>query len=203
MNPLRLVIASLFLGTMVAPAVAQDTPQARRPETLVIDPPAGWHVASRNREPAMSVVHYVPAGEDVNNWTESIQAQVFYEMTHFTPEDFLANLRRLYADACQPLDASPVESRIARGYATAGQVLLCGQTGADQPRGEVAMFKVISGVKGLYVIVREWRGGPFDVATPPLDDDIMADWVSFFGTVQLCDDINPEAPCELTPAPTE
>jgi len=183
-----------------AAAARQAAPQgAPKTETLVLVPPEGWNPAFQDQTKDGFVAPYLPKGQDLKNWRDMIQTQVFYGVKQLLPAAFLDRLIGEYRQNCRTVSIGPRNDLPSLTYDAATQVIACGESGTDN-KGEVTMIKVIAGKDSLYAVHRAWRVEPFDAGKDmPVVRPVLAEWRGFFARVRLCDPDNPAAPCPAAP----
>ena len=99
-NKMRYPLRTLLQATAIGAALC--APPARADlvnENLLVVAPPGYEVGFRDRKKASLITEWVPAGETVNDWTEMVTVQVFYELK-VAPEEFMRDLEKRWRAAC-------------------------------------------------------------------------------------------------------
>lgn len=202
-----LSVALILSCTAVLGATAaDDDPAAGKGDPggdeLVFLPPKGWHVAHQKRDDSLYEVTFVPEGQNAEDWTAAMRAQIFFGLAEtipeLTPADFTENLLRYYKGVCRGAKASPPSSWNDHGYTATVRMISCArQLGAEL--GSVSMIKVMRGRASLFVLDRSWRGRAFASGTIPVSQEIRDEWAEFLARSFLCNRQDPKTPCPDTP----
>ena len=175
--------ASIIATLMFAPAQAQLVN-----ETLLVAKPKGYKVGWQNRNAQRLMSEMVPAGQTVENWTEMVTVQIFFNQKS-TPQLFRARIGALWAKACPNSVYQPVAEEPERGYPAEIWMQVC-PSNPKTGKPEHTFFKAIQGNDSFYVVQKAFK------YQPSLDE--VATWTHFLKTVTVCDSRIPERACPAT-----
>lgn len=163
----RILLILLGLLTATTAAAQQDTPSPPTAgERFFLRLPDGWVEAARDRVQGGDLVAYVPAGQNIDRWTEMLTVQMFRGMTALPASSFYERTRRNYREACDGARAGDLQTGMSNGYTSAFWVLGCGRNRTTGV-GETAFFRIIQGEDALYMAQHTWRTRPYGPAEPP------------------------------------
>jgi hypothetical protein len=166
---ISIIAAVLFFST---PASAQ-----LQNENLLVTMPDGYKVGFRDRNGQRLISEMVPSGESVENWTEMLTVQIFYDMKS-TPEQFRQRMTKLWADKCKGAQSNPVGQGNERGYPVAVWIQICPKN-PDTGKTEFTILKAIGGKDSFYVVQKAFRFKP--------DKAQIQQWSRFLRDVYVCD----------------
>src|SRR5262249_2012639 len=69
-------------------------------ENLLLTPPPGWELGFDDRDDDQAVYEYLPAGHDLENWSELLTVQVFFELKGVPPRAVLDRMRKGFEENC-------------------------------------------------------------------------------------------------------
>jgi len=169
-------------------------------ENLLLSPPPGWELGFSDRDDDQAIYEYLPAGQEIENWTELLTVQVFFELKNVPPRAVLDRMRKGYETSCDTASAEAPGERAIAGFPAARQLLLCGRNRdgggpGGQQRGEIALILAVGGRDALYVVQRAWRGAPFKGPAPAPARALLPDWQQFLDKVRVCDTRDRAKPC--------
>jgi hypothetical protein len=159
-------------AVLAAPAMAREVP-----EHLVQKIPAGFTEVTNRKQTGMVLHEYVPAGENLHDWTSKITTQEFPSGDPPPPARYLSFLAQSWKDACPA--APPPQT--GTGFDTSGRS--AGSAEFDCPdnpathKPEHTYFQIIRGASALYVAQYAFRREPGPAQT--------ADAVAYLGSVHL------------------
>ena len=164
-------------------------------ENLLLTPPPGWELGFDDRDDDQAVYEYLPAGHDLENWSELLTVQVFFELKGVAPRAVLDRMRKGYEENCEGPSAEAMAERSITGLPAARQLLLCGRNREGGGKGEIALIQAVSGKDALYVVQRAWRGEPFRGAAPAAARAMVPGWHQYLDQVRVCDTRDKAKPC--------
>jgi hypothetical protein len=103
-------------------------------ENLLIVVPPGYKLDYQNKKPNSLMNEMVPVGESVNDWTEMVTVQIFYNLKA-TPDQFEGTLAKGWIGACPGARAEPVASGPENGYPAGVWLLNCPKNPAVKGSG--------------------------------------------------------------------
>jgi hypothetical protein len=173
------VITALGLGT---PARALEN------ENLLVTMPKGYKVGFQNKTARELMSEMVPESETVENWTEMVTVQIFFNLRDVSPSQYRARVEKLWVDSCPGSTFAKVKEGIENLYPTQTWSQKCPvnkQTG----KPELTWFKGVQGSDSFYLVQKAYRFEP----TP----EQIATWASFLDDVKVCDTRSPMKPCPM------
>ena len=122
--------------------------------------PAGWtrHDASAERD-----VHHgdwFPAGQTPARWTDRVTLQVVPELAGKAPRTFLDQITNLRGEVCEGTFATEVETTVLNGFPAGFRIIACTRDTRTNA-GAVAVLRVVTGDRALYVSQRVFQVAPF------------------------------------------
>ena len=179
MKPLAISTVFLLLGA------CSGVPSGDGQEDVTNRFPPGWVTGFEDYKDDGDIIEYVPKGETVDNWSQMVTYQTFKSAAGADTEDYLRAIANGAKSACTETKffLKGVKGK-EDGFETSRGLLYCGknlQTG----KGEVTMFKVISGRQALYVGQFAKRTEPFSVESGPGDVDYQY-WESILNSFKIC-----------------
>jgi len=163
--------AGLLTLAMASPAFALEN------ENLLVNLPAGYKVGHNARNQKQLISEMVPAGETVENWTEMVTVNIYFNQKT-RPADYRANMEKLWAGACPGGTSASVSEDKTNGYAAMLWRQSCPlnkQTG----KPEMTWFKVVAGNDSFYVVQKAFKFEPAP--------EKLAEWIAFLNKVSVCD----------------
>src|SRR5271157_5725092 len=172
---LRALLQTTLIGAaLCAPPVRADLVN----ENLLVAAPAGYEVGFRNKKKESSITEWVPAGETVDNWTEMVTVQVFYDLK-VPPEAFMRDLEKRWRGACPGAgEAQTIADGVEHGYPARVWLLDCPRN-PDTGKREITWFKAIEGNDSFYVVQKAFK-------FMPTKEQIVR-WVGYLRNVKVCD----------------
>jgi hypothetical protein len=177
----RTLLAAGLLSFAAFPAAAEFVD-----ETLLVNVPAGYKIGFRDRDKNELVNEMVPDNETVNDWTEMVTVQIFYNLK-VTPESFRASGEKFWAETCAGSAFNTVAKGIENGYPALVWMQSCplnSQTG----KPEITWFKAIQGNDSFYVVQKAFKFEP--------SKEQVVEWTRYLKKVAVCDTRLPERPCK-------
>ena len=184
--PLRTLLQATAIGAaLCAPPARADLVN----ENLLVVAPPGYEVGFRDRKKASLITEWVPAGETVNDWTEMVTVQVFYELK-VAPEAFMRDLEKRWRAACPGAgEAQTIASGKENGYPALVRLLDCPRN-PDSGKREITWFKAVEGNDGFYVVQKAFK-------FMPTKEQIVR-WVGYLRDVKVCDSRVADHACPQT-----
>jgi hypothetical protein len=188
---MRIVAAALaaFLFCL-APGLAQQMAG----EQLFVPPPKGWKVGFHERKGNLEVTELLPADQTVQDWSEMLTVQVVSGKPTKQPQEVLRDQMVEIEKSCEDIGAGQVNLSVENGYDTALRAIACTRS-KQWGKGELSLYKVLSGRERLYVVARSWRGEPFAKDHLPVGSETTREWLAFMQQVLLCDSRDASHPC--------
>lgn len=175
---LGLVLAALIASTSAARAELEN-------ENLLAPLPAGYKIGFQERKDNILISEMVPAGETVQNWTEMVTVQIFFNMKR-TPEAFKAILEKNWSGACRDSQSKPIAKAPVQGYPSVTWAMFCPLNLATN-KPENTWFKAIRGNDSFYLVQKAFK------FTPSKEQE--AKWLGYLNEVVVCDTRLPDRPC--------
>jgi hypothetical protein len=150
-------IAAAWLLALAGSAQAQPVGSAT--ERLEIAPyPAAppWKKITDKRSPAQVYIEWIPAAQSVEDISDILTHQAFYDLKDRDPAAFMAGFLQRFAAVCRDVRINGPKAGVENGFSVAyGQVYCVGHKTAHQDAEVFA--KALSGHDGLHVVQREFR----------------------------------------------
>jgi hypothetical protein len=155
-HPLRALLrATVFGAALCAPPARADLVN----ENLLVAAPAGYEVGLRKKKKESSITEWVPADETVDNWTEMVTVQVFYDLK-VPPEALMRDLEKRWRGACPGAgEAQTIADGVEHGYPARVWLLDCPRN-PDSGKREITWFKAIEGNDSFYVVQKAFKFMP-------------------------------------------
>jgi hypothetical protein len=173
----------------VAAALALGTPaRALENENLLVSLPRGFKVGYQNKSAKSLISEMVPQGETVENWTEMVTVQIFFNLRDVSPSQYRARIEKLWAQSCPGSTFAKVKEGIENLYPTQTWSQICPvnkQTG----KPEFTWFKGVQGRDSFYLVQKAYKFAP--------SAEQVAAWAEFLDKVKVCDTRSPTQPCPM------
>jgi hypothetical protein len=179
-----------FFAALVLVLLAGAGPAHAEPvnENLLVAVPPGYKIDFRDKKPNSLMNEMVPAAETVNNWTEMLTVQIFYNMKA-TPEQFVAKMVSGWTAACPGARSSEIANGPENGYPAGVWLLNCPKNPATG-KPEITWIKAMQGNDSLYVVQKAFR------FTPSKDEVVQ--WMKYLRSVAVCDSRLADRACPQT-----
>jgi hypothetical protein len=154
-------------------------------ENLLVAVPDGYKIDFRDRNKEMLINEMVPVGETVNDWTEMVTVQIFYDLK-VTPESFQAQGREFWENSCPGSHYQPIANTVENGYPVLVWLQACPrnkQTG----KPEHTWFKAIRGNDSFYVVQKAFKFEP--------SREQNTQWTQYLRKISVCDSRIAERAC--------
>jgi hypothetical protein len=178
-----LVVVVLALCASNAPAHAQLVN-----ENLLVAVPPGYKIDFQDKKPNSLMNEMVPAAETVNNWTEMVTVQIFYNMKT-APEQFVDKMVSGLKASCPGANSSAIASGPENGYPAGVWLLNCPKNPATG-KPEITWVKAVQGNDSFYVVQKAFKFMP--------SKDEIVQWMKYLRSVAVCDSRLPERACPQT-----
>jgi hypothetical protein len=168
------LFTAFFVGLFVASPAAAEFVN----ENLLTTAPAGYHVGFQDKNKNAQLAEWVPAGETVDNWTEMLTVQIFYNLK-VTPAAFMHDLEKRWMSSCPgAAEAQPIASATENGYPVLVWLLNCPDNPkTDKP--EMTWFKAVQGNDSFYVVQKAFKFAP--------SKEQIGRWTGYLKAVRVCD----------------
>jgi hypothetical protein len=126
-------------------------------ENLLVTMPKGYKVGFHNKTARELMSEMVPESETVENWTEMVTVQIFFNLRDVSPSQYRARVQKLWADACPGSTFTKVKEGIENLYPTQTWTQKCpvnkqtGKAGTDLVQGRAGPRQFLPGAEGLQV----------------------------------------------------
>jgi hypothetical protein len=182
----------LICVVMLAPTAAMAGLQG---ENLLVAPLAGWVKVYSGAGHGITMVGYVPPGQNANAWSQLAIVQVFDGKGGTSP----ALIQQRVIDGlrlnCDSMHVTDLGAGTTSGLPAKRWVTYCGRV-KELNLGEITSFQAISGKDHFFLVQRSWRGAPFDLAKPlPIPDTLLKEWEAYLNLISVCDSRDPKRPC--------
>ena len=157
-------------------------------ENLLVEVPPGYKIDFQDHKPNMLMNEMVPTNETVNNWTEMVTVQIYYNLKT-TPEQFTAKLAGGWIAACPGATSSSVASGDENGYPAAVWLLNCPKNPATG-KPEITWVKTMQGNDSFYAVQKAFKFTP--------SKDQVVQWMKYLRSVAVCDSRLPDRACPQT-----
>lgn len=151
--------------------------------TLRVPYGADWKVTTQAKDATQLVIRLVPLQENIKNWTQMITVQVILEAPGMTAEEYLHSIVPRMKALCAA-SQSNIYSRKSSPDKDTLMWFYCTKYSKTE-MGEIILFKVLLGKKGLFIVQRSWRGKPYDLKDIPLGEGEKDQWVHFIEGIEL------------------
>jgi hypothetical protein len=159
-------------------------------ENLLVGVPEGFKLAFKDRNDERLMSEMIPEGETLDDWSEMLTTQVFFGGLPATPDQFYAEMRKGWLEACEGGNGKLVRSGTENGYKFAFGFLTCPlNPKTDKP--EAAWIKLIQGHDSMYVVQRATTEEP--------TKETIEEFSKFLREVKVCDSRLPDRPCPEAP----
>ncbi len=177
------IALALTLFAIVPPARAELIN-----ENLLVEVPPGYKIDFQDKKPNSLMNEMVPTNETVNNWTEMVTVQIFYNMKA-TPEQFVGKMASGWMQACAGASSKPIASGPENGYPAGVWLLSCPKNPATgQP--EITWVKAVQGNDSFYVVQKAFKFTP--------SNEQVVQWMKYLRSVAVCDSRLPDRACPQT-----
>jgi hypothetical protein len=169
-------------------------------EILLASPPEDWRETRGLNRGAIRIAEFTaPSGPDANR-LDQIRFESMGTLPLPDPIDFLADMSREMASACERFEDFPVHAGYENGYPSVVRLFVCHRRG-DPPSGELRLVKAIQGAEQFYVIARSRRTDALGPDDPLVGPEEMAAWSRHIGAIGLCDTRGTDHPCPASVRP--
>jgi hypothetical protein len=181
---LRPILLGLIAASLVAatPALALDN------ENLLLKPPKGFKVGFTNKTEKELITEMVPEAQTVENWTEMVTVQIFYNLRDVTPLQYRARIEKLWADACPGAVFTKVKDGTENLYPMTAWSQTCPLNKATG-KPEFTWMKGVQGRDSFYLVQKAFKFEP----SPKQIKAVTA----LFDEAKVCDTRVPGQRCKL------
>jgi hypothetical protein len=117
-------------------------------ENLLVEVPPGYKIDFQEHKPNSLMNEMVPTSETVNDWTEMVTVQIFYNLKT-TPDAFVSKMASGWIAACPGAKSDPVVSGPENGYPAGVWLLNCPKNPATG-KPEITWVKTMQGNDSFY-----------------------------------------------------
>jgi hypothetical protein len=157
-------------------------------ENLLVEVPPGYKIDSHQQKSSGVMNEMVPTGESVDNWTEMVTVQIFYNLKA-TPEQFVTRLIGQWTTACPGTTSSAIANGPENGYPSGVWLLKCPKNPATG-KPEITWIKAVQGNDSFYVVQKAFK------FTPSKDEVVQ--WMKYLRSVAVCDSRLADRACPQT-----
>lgn len=162
-------------------------------ENVLLPLPSGYRIGYENKTPRALIVEMVKAGETVENWTELLTSQTFYNPAARTPALFKAAADQAGTRFCPGFESRVFDEDPENGYPAVAWISDCANNPATS-KPEWTFFKAIRGKDALYVVHKAFRFEP--------NNQQIKEASMYLKGVSACDTRTPEHPCPTMTQPS-
>lgn len=185
---LRIKMALLAIAILLIPPGAHAE---LANENLLVGLPGGYKAGSQNRNRAMALAEWIPAGEKIADWTEMVTVQIFFGAPKMTPAQFESNMATGWKSSCERGGYEHLANGHENGYGYSFFRLTC-PLNKSTGKPENTWVKAIRGKDSFYVVQKAFKFTP--------DSSKTKEMLDYLKDVSVCDTRSPEHPCpRLTP----
>ena len=184
----RICVSTSAILVVLVVALARTASAQLVNENLLVVVPPGYKLDYQNKKPNSLMNEMVPVGESVNDWTEMVTVQIFYNLKA-TPDQFEGTLAKGWLGTCPGARAEPVASGPEHGYLAGVWLLNCPKNPATG-KPEMTWVKIVQGNDSLYVVQKAFKFAP--------SKDQVVQWMKYLRSVAVCDLRLPDRTCPET-----
>jgi hypothetical protein len=167
-----LISVSLGLFAAACPAAAAEH------ENVLLKLPKGYKVAFTSKTDKELTTEMVPETQSVDNWTEMVKVQTFYDLRDVTPMQYRARVEKLLAESCPGVVFAKVKDGTENLYPMAAWTQTC-PLSKTTGKPEVIWMKGVQGRESFHLVQKAFRFDPspkqIKAATILLDDARVCD----------------------------
>ncbi|MEH2478269.1 hypothetical protein V1282_001626 [Nitrobacteraceae bacterium AZCC 2146] len=168
-------------------ALAFSAPaHALQAENLLVTKPKAYKVGFQKKSAKEMMSEWVPDGESVNDWTEMVTVQIFFNLRDVTPAQYRARMEKLWGDACPGSQVRNVNQGAESLYPTMTWALRC-PANPKTGKPEYTWMKAVQGRDSFYLVQKAYKFGP--------TAEQVASWARFLDDVRVCDTRVPAQSC--------
>jgi hypothetical protein len=167
---------SFYLGLMTTMLATPSRAELEN-ENLLAKLPTGFKVDYQQKNKDMLISEMVPVAQSVNNWTEMVTVQVFYNLKA-TPEQFKGRMDQGLAAACSGSETVPVTHGDENGYTFLLWLQNCPLNKATG-KPEITWIKAIQGKDSFYVVQVAFKFMP--------SNEQITQWMQYLRSARVCD----------------
>lgn len=179
---------SVLLGLCMALLASASRAELEN-ENLLVKLPAGFKIDFQQKNKDMMINEMVPESETVNNWTEMVTVQVFYNLKA-TPDQFKTKMEAGMLAACPGSESHQIAQGDENGYPAIVWLQSCPlNTATGKP--EITWIKGIQGNDSFYVVQLAFKAWP--------SKEQITEWMQYLKGVAVCDTRLSDRPCAQAP----
>jgi hypothetical protein len=154
-------------------------------ENLLVSVPSGYKIDYQKKQGNVLMSEMVPVNETVNNWTEMVTVQIFYDLK-IAPEQVRGKLEQGWAGSCPGSQTKLITQGVERSYPSIMWVMFCPMNPSTK-KPEKTWVRGIQGADSFYLVQKAYK------FTPSQEQE--AQWLGFLNGVSVCDSRVPERAC--------
>jgi hypothetical protein len=177
----RPLLSLLLAFAVAAPALALDN------ENIVVAVPKGFKIGFTKKSDQQMTTEMVPEKESLENWTERVTVQIFYDLRDTPPAQHRARLEKQGAEACPGASFAKVKDGTENLYPMVSWSQRCPlnkQTG----KPEFTWFKAVQGRDNFYEVKKAFKAEPTAKQLKAM--------TAFFDGAKVCDSRVPGQRCK-------
>jgi hypothetical protein len=175
------------IALVVIAAIALSAPaQALQGETLLVTKPKAYKVGFQKKSDKEMMSEWVPDGERVDDWTEMVTVQIFFNLRDVSPAQYRARMEKLWGGACPGSQVRNVPDSAEQAYPTMTWALRC-PANPKTGKPEYTWMKAVQGRDSFYLVQKAYRFAPTDAQ--------VDSWAKFLDDVRVCDTRKPLQTC--------
>jgi hypothetical protein len=157
-------------------------------ENLLVEVPPGYKIDFQEHKPNSLMNEMVPTSETINDWTEMVTVQIFYNLKT-TPDAFVSKMASGWIAACPGAKSDAVVSGPENGYPAGVWLLNCPKNPATG-KPEITWVKTVQGNDSFYVVQKAFKFTP--------SKDQIVQWMKYLRSVAVCDSRLVDRACPQT-----
>ena len=135
--------------------------------------PAGWVQPGTATGPDVHHGDWLPQGQALARWVDRITLQIVPELAGTAPRTFLDQITNLRGEICDGVFATEVETAVLNGFPTGFRIIACTRD-IRTDTGVIAVLRVVTGERALYVSQRVFQVAPFAADGLPVSGEALA-----------------------------
>ncbi|MCP5267496.1 MAG: hypothetical protein H6943_00515 [Zoogloeaceae bacterium] len=181
---MRRRVALLLTSLVLAGCASVETRPLQ--ENLLQMLPAGFKIATQNRQGLILTTEMLPETENIEAWTELVTTQIYVGLQSVSPAEFRTESRKKWLAACPEGEFAEIFSGEEDGYPLAVWMLSCPYSKLPG-RPEYTWFKAMRGQHNFYVVQKSSRFRP--------SREQLAASMQYLKEADICGSRHPERPC--------
>lgn len=150
---LRSCLLMLLALVIATPAAAVEN------ETLLVPLPKGFKIGFTDKTDRQMMTEMVPEAESVDNWSEIVTVQIFYNLRDVPPAEYRARLEKLAVEACPGVRFTKVKDGTENLYPMVAWSQIC-PSNPKTGKPEYTWFKAVQGRDSFYLVQKAFKAEP-------------------------------------------